>query len=93
MTSITFELPDSFGDWIQSQIGAGRYASASDYVRDLICRDQAAASDPELWLADLDASIARGAADSDAGRVFDADAVFDELEAKYSVLVAATEGQ
>jgi antitoxin ParD1/3/4 len=37
----------------------------------------------ECRLASLDDSIARGLADIAAGRVHDADAVFDELEARY----------
>ena len=90
MTSMTVSLPDGLGEWLESRIATGRYANASDYVRDLIRRDQEATSDQERWFADLDASIARGVADSDAGRVFDAEAVFDELETKYSALVAAT---
>ena len=27
-------------DWVEAQAGTGRYANASDYVRDLIRRDQ-----------------------------------------------------
>ena len=38
----------------------------------------------ERRLASLDASIARGLADIAAGRVHDADAVFEELEARYA---------
>ena len=89
MTSVTVSLPDGLREWVQSRIATGRYASAGDYVRDLISRDRSGARDEDHRLVELDASIARGVADSDAGRVFDADAVFDELEAKYSDLAAA----
>jgi len=89
MTSMTVSLPEGLDEWIQSRIASGRYASASDYVRELISRDQTTASDRGRWLADLDASIERGVADSDASRVFDAETVFDELEAKYSAMAAA----
>jgi antitoxin ParD1/3/4 len=40
-------------------------------------------------LAALDASIARGIADADAGRVKPAPQVFDRLEVKYRAMVAA----
>jgi antitoxin ParD1/3/4 len=89
MASMNVSVPDLMRDWVQSRIGTGRYASVSDYVRDLIRRDQTAASDEQRWAA-LDASVGRGVADSKAGRVHDAEAVFDRLEAKYAVMAAAT---
>jgi antitoxin ParD1/3/4 len=91
MTSMTVSLPDALGEWVQSRVAGGGYASISDYLRDLISRDQEAATNDMRWLADLDASVVRGVADSDAGRVFDAEEVFDELEAKYSAMVASPE--
>jgi antitoxin ParD1/3/4 len=33
-------VPESMRDWVQSRIESGEYASVSDYVRDLIRRDQ-----------------------------------------------------
>ncbi|KPH08333.1 type II toxin-antitoxin system ParD family antitoxin [Rhizobium acidisoli] len=33
-------LPDPMKDWVEAQTKTGRYANASDYVRDLIRRDQ-----------------------------------------------------
>ena len=33
-------LPDQMKDWVEQQSAAGRYSNASDYVRDLIRRDQ-----------------------------------------------------
>jgi antitoxin ParD1/3/4 len=33
-------IPDPMKDWVQDQIETGKYANASDYVRDLIRRDQ-----------------------------------------------------
>lgn len=41
MASMTFSLPDPVKDWIESRIQKGEYASASDYVRDLVRRDWA----------------------------------------------------
>jgi antitoxin ParD1/3/4 len=33
-------LPDPLKQWVEKQAGAGRFSNASDYVRDLIRRDQ-----------------------------------------------------
>lgn len=40
MATMNVSLPDPMKDWVQSQIDSGKYANASDYVRDLIRRDQ-----------------------------------------------------
>ena len=39
MAVINVSLPDVLKNWIEAQIKAGHYASASDYVRSLIRRD------------------------------------------------------
>ena len=41
----------------------------------------------EEWLRDLDAAIARGLADSEAGRIIPAEDVFAELEAKFQQMI------
>ena len=33
-------LPDPMKDWVEARAKTGRYSNASDYVRDLIRRDQ-----------------------------------------------------
>jgi antitoxin ParD1/3/4 len=33
-------LPDAMKDWVEAQTKTGRYANGSDYVRDLIRKDQ-----------------------------------------------------
>ncbi len=40
MATMNISLPDPMKDWVASQTGSGRYANASDYVRDLIRKDQ-----------------------------------------------------
>jgi antitoxin ParD1/3/4 len=40
MATMNISLPDPMRDWVQNQIEAGKYSSSSDYVRDLIRRDQ-----------------------------------------------------
>ena len=40
MASMNISLPEQMREWVQAQIEAGKYASSSDYVRDLIRQDQ-----------------------------------------------------
>lgn len=36
MATLNISIPDEMRQWIDSQVGSGRYANASDYIRDLI---------------------------------------------------------
>ena len=40
MATMNVSLPDPMKDWVEAQAATGRYSNASDYVRDLIRRDQ-----------------------------------------------------
>lgn len=40
MATMNVSLPNAMKEWVEAQTGAGRYSNASDYVRDLIRRDQ-----------------------------------------------------
>jgi antitoxin ParD1/3/4 len=40
MKSMNISLPAPMRDWVESQVEGGSYASASDYVRDLIRKDR-----------------------------------------------------
>lgn len=40
MTTMNVSLPDQMKEWVEAQARTGRYSNASDYVRDLIRRDQ-----------------------------------------------------
>lgn len=41
VATMNVSLPDPMKDWVEAQAKTGRYSNASDYVRDLIRRDQA----------------------------------------------------
>ena len=41
MATMTVSLPEPMKEWVEAQIRSGDYASASDYVRDLVRRDRA----------------------------------------------------
>lgn len=40
MATMNVSLPDGMKDWVEAQASTGRYSNSSDYVRDLIRRDQ-----------------------------------------------------
>jgi antitoxin ParD1/3/4 len=53
MASMNVSVPDPMRDWVEQRIGSGQYASVSDYVRDLIRRDQAQADAHQVLVAAL----------------------------------------
>ena len=40
MATMNVSLPDKMKQWVEDQVQTGRYGNASDYVRDLVRRDQ-----------------------------------------------------
>ena len=48
MTSLNISLPEPLREWIEAQIKRGRYGNASEYLRDLIRRDQERQSQERL---------------------------------------------
>jgi antitoxin ParD1/3/4 len=53
MATMTISLPDPMKEWIETRIKQGEYASASDYVRDLVRRDRGRMEPPELTIEDV----------------------------------------
>lgn len=74
MASMNISLPDTMRDYVQDRIDSGQYGSVSDYVRDLIRRDQSGIIDEQRWLRDLDSSIAESVRERDASGGIDLDA-------------------
>ncbi|WP_298401255.1 type II toxin-antitoxin system ParD family antitoxin [Sphingobium sp.] len=79
MATMNISLPDPMRDYVQKRIDSGQYASVSDYVRDLIRRDQSAIVNEARWLKELDASIEAGLQEMQAGGGHDLDEVCDAL--------------
>ena len=75
----SYTLGHHFEGFIQTQISSGRYNNASEVVRDALRLME----ERERKLNALDAALMRGVADIEAGRVTDAETVFDELEDRY----------
>ena len=40
MATMNVSLPDEMKEWVETQVQTGRYGNSSDYVRDLVRRDQ-----------------------------------------------------
>ncbi len=81
----SYTIGKHFEDFVRTQVESGRYASASEVIRDAL----RLLEDREAARAAIDKGIEEGIADADAGRVFDAEEVFDELEAKYRAMADA----
>jgi antitoxin ParD1/3/4 len=78
MASMNISVPDSMREWVQNRIENGEYASVSDYVRDLIRRDQNARA-RQLTVDDIRRTIEEGRA---SGRTSPAEEVFARIEDK-----------
>ena len=59
MSQLNVSMPSMLRSWIDHRVAEGRYSSPSDYVRDLVRRDQEAEDDETEWLKGL---IAEGLA-------------------------------
>ena len=79
MATMNISVPDPMRDWVQTRIDSGRYMSVSDYLRDLIRKDQEAANTRRLSVADIRHTIAES---RERGDVLPADTVFDRIEAR-----------
>lgn len=40
MATMNVSLPSEMKDWVEAQVKTGRYGNSSDYVRDLVRKDQ-----------------------------------------------------
>jgi antitoxin ParD1/3/4 len=56
MATMNISLPEPMKHWAEKQAASGRYANASDYMRDLIRRDQ----DRQRKIAEMQALVDAG---------------------------------
>jgi antitoxin ParD1/3/4 len=69
MASMNVSLPEPMKAWVERQARGGRYGNASDYIRDLIRKDQ----ERKEAIAALQAAITEGV-ESGEPKPFDASA-------------------
>ena len=81
---ISADLGQQLESFVSKLVETGRYNSKIEVLREGVRLIQ----EREARLAALDASIARGLADADAGRTKPAEQVFDRLEEKYRAIAA-----
>jgi antitoxin ParD1/3/4 len=60
MATMNISVPDLMRDFVQRRIDSGRYASVSDYVRDLIRKDQERAEKISAMQGLVDEALASG---------------------------------
>ena len=53
MATVTISLPDPMKEWVEAEVGNGQYSGVSDYIRDLIRRDQNARARQEALVQAL----------------------------------------
>lgn len=71
MAQMNISLPDGLKTWAEYRVSEGRYASTSDYIRDLIRRDEEDARELAWLQAEIDKGMASGVIDRDARDVVD----------------------
>jgi antitoxin ParD1/3/4 len=86
--AMSADLGKTLEKFVTKLVATGRYHSKSEVLREGVRLIQ----EREARLAALDASIARGVADADAGRVKSTSKVFDNLEAKFRAKAKAARG-
>ena len=67
MTSMNVSLPSQMKDWVENKIHIGQYHNASEYVRDLIRKDQLEAEKTQVFRS----AINMGRNSGEDGRSFE----------------------
>lgn len=76
MAQMNISIPDALKGWAEKRVAEGRYSSTSDYVRDLVRRDQEQAGIEAREIARLQQAWAEGLASGESVEGnFDADDV------------------
>lgn len=76
---MTLNLTGELEQFVREQVKDGAFASSSEYVRDLVRERYLQERDRAAKLKALDAALARGIADAEAGRTMPLDVAFRRL--------------
>jgi len=67
MATMNVSLPETMKSWVESNARSGRYSNSSDYVRDLIRRDQ----DRAAMIANMQERVTEGINSGDGNHSMD----------------------
>ncbi|HEY5793807.1 MAG TPA: type II toxin-antitoxin system ParD family antitoxin [Bosea sp. (in: a-proteobacteria)] len=79
---MTLTLTPELEQFVRDEAKRGAFASNSEYIRDLLRERYLKESERAAKLKALDAALARGIADAEAGRVIPVDEAFRRLRAE-----------
>ncbi len=71
MAQMNISIPEQLKGWAERRVAEGRYSSTSDYVRDLVRRDQEAEEARRRLQAAIDQGLTSGVSDHDPFEVLD----------------------
>ncbi len=71
MATMNVSLPDAMKEWVEAQVETGRYGNSSDYVRDLVRRDQERADRKAEFERLIEEGFASGISDLSAEEIFE----------------------
>jgi antitoxin ParD1/3/4 len=70
MATMNISLPDQMKVWVEAQVATGRYANASDYIRDLVRRDQVRDEGISRLQAEIDMGRQSGFSEKTSDEIF-----------------------
>jgi antitoxin ParD1/3/4 len=82
---MTLTLTKELEQFVRDEVQRGAFASSSEYVRDLVRERYVKERDRAAKLQTLDAALARGIADAEAGRAMPLDEAFKRLRAELGI--------
>jgi len=71
MAQMNISIPERLKSWAEARVAEGRYSSTSDYVRDLIRRDEEYEAKRRALQAAIDEGLASGVSERDPFQYLD----------------------
>ncbi|GJD91348.1 hypothetical protein BHAOGJBA_4896 [Methylobacterium hispanicum] len=87
---VTVTLTHELEQYVRDKVREGAFATPSEYIRDLVRERYLAERDQGARLRALDAALAQGIADAEAGQVVPVEEAFARIRARLNM---ADEGQ
>ncbi len=71
MAQMNISIPDKLKQWVESRVADGSYASSSDYVRDVLRRDQQRLEAIARLQAEIDLGRASGISERSLAQIIE----------------------